>query len=83
VGDPRIDPSDGIRNICTVNRNFIVDKKILGDIFLYPFPISNLLLNGPSAVPHLPYLKRRFLHGFCERGDREEEDEESYQKAHG
>jgi hypothetical protein len=83
VGDPRIDPSDGIRNICTVNRNFIADKKILGDIFLYPFPISNLLLNGPSTVLHLPYLKRRFLDAPCEGWDREEEDEESYQKAHG
>jgi hypothetical protein len=76
VGDPRIDPSDGIRNICTVNRNFIADKKILGDIFLYPFPISNLLLDGPSAVIHFPYLKGRFFDWLAEGGSGEEDEKQ-------
>jgi hypothetical protein len=54
VGNSGIDPPDGIRDICTVNRNFIADEEVLFDIFLYPFTKLNLLLNCPVAVSHFP-----------------------------
>jgi len=69
VGNPCIDPSHGIRDIRTVNRNFIPDEEVLCDILLYPLTISDLILNGPSSISHRPDLRRRFFHGFCERRD--------------
>jgi hypothetical protein len=68
VGDPGIDPSRGIRDVCTVDRDFIADKKIFRDIFLHPSAISNFFFNGPPPVSHLPNLKGRFLHRLAEGG---------------
>jgi hypothetical protein len=83
VGNPRIDPSNRIGDIGTVDGDLITDKKILRDVLFDPFSESTLFLNSPSTVPHFPYLKWGFFHGPCERESREEEDEESHQKAHG
>jgi hypothetical protein len=82
MSNPRIDPSHRIGDIGAVHGDFIPDKKILCDIFLDPFAKSDLLLNRPSPVAHLPYLRRGFLSGPCERRGREKENEESDQKAH-
>ncbi len=43
VGDPCINPSNRIRNICTINGNLIADEKILRDIRFYPLAIVLLL----------------------------------------
>jgi hypothetical protein len=69
VGNPCIDPSHSIRDIRTVNRNFIPDEEVLCDILLYPLTISDFVLNGPSSVSHLPDLGWKFFRGFCERRD--------------
>jgi hypothetical protein len=68
MSDPSIYPSNGIRNICTVNRNFIADEEILGNIFLHPFSIPNLLFSGPSVVSDAPHLKRGLLHRLAKGG---------------
>jgi hypothetical protein len=82
MGYPRIDPSDRVGDIRTVHGKFIPDKEILCDVFLHPFAKSELLLDRPSTVAHLPYLQRGFLSGSCKRQGREKENEESDQKAH-
>ena len=38
MGDPGIDPPDRIRNIGTIDRDFMADEEIFGDILLNPFP---------------------------------------------
>jgi hypothetical protein len=77
MGNPRIDPSHRIRNIGTIHGDFMPDKEIFCDVFLHPFAKSNLLLDRPPTVAHLPYLERGFLSGPCERQGREKEKEES------
>jgi hypothetical protein len=57
VGDPRVDPSHSIRNICAINRNLVANKKILVKVLFDPFAIMDFLLNGPTTVSDLPYLK--------------------------
>jgi hypothetical protein len=80
VRDPCVDPSHGIGDISAVNRNFVPDEEILRDIFLHPFAKLGLLVNGPSAVSHLPYLKWGFIgrltEGWSGKKDEEEENEE-------
>jgi hypothetical protein len=75
MGDPCIDPSYRIWNICTVHRNFITNKEILGDIFFNPSGIVFLFFNAPSSISHLPNLMWRFLEGFTKRGSGEEKEE--------
>jgi hypothetical protein len=65
MGDPRVDPSYSVRNICAINGKLVAYKKILVKVLLDPFAILDLLLNGPTAVSDLPYLKWKFLHGFA------------------
>jgi hypothetical protein len=62
VGDPCIDPPNGIRNICTVYRNLVTDEKIFLNISLNPLTIVLLLFNRPSTIAHAPDLKRRFFY---------------------
>jgi hypothetical protein len=69
MGDPCVDPPHRIRDIGTVDGDFITDKKILRDILLDPSSKSMLLLNRPPTISHLPDLKGRFLGGLCKRGD--------------
>jgi hypothetical protein len=83
MSHPCIDPSNRIRDIGAVHGEFIPDKEILCDIFLHPFAKPEFLLNRPSTIPHLPYLRRGFLHGSCERKGCEEECEDSDQEPHG
>jgi hypothetical protein len=82
VGDPRIDPSYGIRDISTINRNFISDKKILRDILFDPFTVLNLLLDRPSTFPHLPHLESGLLNRLAEARVGEEDKKQQNKKRH-
>jgi hypothetical protein len=75
TGNPCIDPSHRIRNIGTINGDFMPDKEIFCDVFLHPYAKPDLFLNSPPTVPYFPYLKRGFFHGICEREGRKEENE--------
>jgi hypothetical protein len=74
MGDPCIDPSDGIRDICAIDGDMIADEEIFRNILLNPLPILIFLLNGPSPVTHLPDLKRRFSRRLAERRGRKEDE---------
>jgi hypothetical protein len=74
MGDPCIDPSDGIRDICAIDGDMIAHKEIFCQILLDPFGISIFFLNGPSPVTHLPELKRRFICRLAERWGRKEDE---------
>jgi hypothetical protein len=81
--NPCIDPADGIRDICAINRDTVADEEIFCDILFDPFAISNLLRNGPSAIPNRPDLMRRFLYALAERGSGEEDEKkEQDQEGH-
>jgi hypothetical protein len=67
MSDPCIDPTDGIRNICAIDRNIIADEEILSNILLNPLAILIFLLNRPSTFTHLPDLKGRFRCRLAER----------------
>jgi hypothetical protein len=77
--NPCIDPADGIRDICAIDRDTVADEEIFCDILFDPFPISNLLHNGPSAISNRPDLMGRFLHALAERGGGEEDEKEQDQ----
>ncbi len=68
MGNPCIDPPDGIRDICAIDRDIVADEEIFCDILLNPFAISNLLFNGPSPISHLPDLMRRFMDVWLKEG---------------
>lgn len=74
VGNPCIDPPDGIRDICAIDGDLIADEKILCDILLNPFAKSLLLLNGPLPVAHIPDLMGRFMDRLAERRCREKDE---------
>ena len=81
MSDSRINPPDGIGNVSTIDGDTVSDEKIFRHILFHPFPISVLLLNGPSTVPHSPDLKTRFLHRLTER-ERGKEDQKQDEKGH-
>jgi hypothetical protein len=66
MSDSGIDPAESIRNIRTIYRDLIADKKIFCHILLNPFPEPVFFLDGPAPVGHPPDLKRRLLHDFTE-----------------
>jgi hypothetical protein len=66
AGDPRIDPSDSIRDIRTVNWNFMADEEIFCDIFFDPSGEIRFLLCRPSPFFHFPNLTGRFFKRFTE-----------------
>jgi hypothetical protein len=81
--DPRIDPSDSIRNIRTVDWNLMADEKIFREIDFDPSGEIRFLLCRPSPFFHFPNLMGRFFNASCEGWDRIEKDEEDDQTAHG
>jgi hypothetical protein len=80
--NPCIDPADGIRDICAIDRDTVADEEIFCDILFDPFRISNLLYNGPSSIVNHPDLMRRFLHVLGKRGSREKDQQEQDQEGH-
>jgi hypothetical protein len=72
VGDPRIDPSNGVRNICTINRDLIANEEILCHIGLDPLTVIFLLFNRPSTIPYPPNLGRGFLYDLFPEGSKRE-----------
>jgi hypothetical protein len=86
MGDPRIDPSDGIRDIGTVDRYFMADEEILREIGFNPLGVTVFLFNGPPTLSHHPNLKGRFLDRFsrCRCGDhkRQEKNEGDHIKSY-
>jgi hypothetical protein len=67
MGDSSIDPSNGIRGICAIDRNIIADEEIFCNILLNPLAILIFLPNRPSSIAYLPDLKRRFIDRLAER----------------
>jgi hypothetical protein len=67
MGNPCIDPPDGIRDIRAIDGNIIADEEIFRYILLNPLAILIFLLNCPSTVTHLPDLKGRFIDRLAER----------------
>jgi hypothetical protein len=59
-----------------------VDKKILGDRFLHPFTILNLLFNRPAAIPYFPYLERRFLDRVAQGGGSKGDEKQQNKNGH-
>jgi hypothetical protein len=82
TSDPCIDPPDGIRNICAIDRDIVADEEIFCDILFDPFSISNLLLNGPSTVSNRPDLLRGFRCRLAKRGSGEKDDKKQDQEGH-
>jgi hypothetical protein len=80
--NPCIDPADGIRDICAIDRDTVADEEIFCDILFDPFPISNFLPNAPSTVFNRPDLLRGFLHGLAKSGSREQDEKKQDQKGH-
>jgi hypothetical protein len=76
MGNPGIDPTNRVRDICAVDRDFIADEKILRDIFFNPFAELMLLFNRPPPLTHFPDLKRRLLWCFTKGGYGNEHNEE-------
>jgi len=76
MGDPSIDPPDGIRNICTIDRDLITDEEVFCNVLLNPFSITALLPNRPSSIVHLPDLMSGFVHGLTKRGGPQKDEEE-------
>jgi hypothetical protein len=74
VGNPCIDPPDGIRNICAIHGDMIADEEVFCQILLDPFAILTLLFNRPSMLTHLPDLERRFSCRLAERRCREKDE---------
>jgi hypothetical protein len=66
AGDPRIDPSDSIRDISTVNWNFMADEEIFCNIFFDPSGEIRFFLWCPTPFFHFPNLMGRFLDRFSE-----------------
>jgi hypothetical protein len=64
--DPRIDPSDSIRDIRTVDRNLMADEGIFCDIFFDPSGEIRFLLCCPTPLFYFPNLMGRFLDASCE-----------------
>jgi len=54
MGDPGIDPPEGIGNIGTITQDLMADEEILGDILLDPSSELNLRLDVPASVRYLP-----------------------------
>jgi hypothetical protein len=79
--NPCIDPPDGIRGICAIDRDFVADEEIFRDILFDPFSISNLLLNAPPTIPNCPDLLRGFR---CRLAERKvgKEDQKQDEKRH-
>jgi hypothetical protein len=67
VGNPCIDPPDGIRNICAIDGDMIADEEILCNILLNPSAILTLLFNRPSSITYIPDLMGRFMDRLAER----------------
>ena len=61
MGDARIDPAGGIRDVGTVHRNLVTNKKVLRHVCLNPFTKLTLILHGPLTAIHLPNLVRRLF----------------------
>jgi hypothetical protein len=80
--NPCINPPDGIRDICAIDRDIVADEEIFRDILFDPFSISNLLFNAPSTISNRPDLMRRFLHGRVKRGSGGEDEKEQDQEGH-
>jgi hypothetical protein len=81
MGDPCIDPPDGIRNICAIDGDLITDEEVFCHILLDPFTITALLLNRPFSFAHLPYLMGGFVDHLtvrrdCEQGEEKQNEEE-------
>ena len=72
--DPRIDPSDSIRDVRTVNWNFMADEEIFCDIFFDPSGEIFFLLHSPSPIAHGPDLQRRLLECLAEGGSGEKDE---------
>ena len=92
VGDPCVDPSDGIEDIGAVDGDLVADEEVFGDVLLHPPAVGPFLLLGPTPVPDLPDLlggfRRRavdgggfprLLEGGCGGGAREQAREKGQQ----
>ena len=82
MGDPCIDPPDGIRNIGAIDRDLVADEEILGDILFDPFCKSTFLFKGPPTVSNRPDLLRGFRDRLAERGGRENEEKKQDEEGH-
>ena len=58
MGDPGVDPADGVGYIGAIDWNPVTDEEIFGDILFDPFPELSLLLHAPPPVGDAPDLKR-------------------------
>jgi len=58
VGNPCINPSYGIRDICTINRDLITDEEIFRNIRFDPFAIEIFFLHRPPSIAYTPELRR-------------------------
>jgi hypothetical protein len=78
--DPRIDPSDSIRDIRTVDRNLMADEEIFGQIGFNPSGEIRFFLHSPATITYLPNLRRRFLRRFSKRrcSENKEDGEDEY-----
>jgi hypothetical protein len=82
AGDPRIDPSDSIRDVRTVNWNFMADEEIFCDIFFDPSGEIRFLLCRPTPFFHFPNLMGRFFNRFTESRYGRKEEQKKNQHLH-
>jgi hypothetical protein len=79
---PCIDPPDGIRDICAIDRDIVADEEIFRNILFDPFSKLDLLLNAPSTISNRPYLLRGFRDRLAERGSGERDEKKQDQEGH-
>src|SRR4030042_2297450 len=83
MGDPGIDPSDRIRDICTVDWNLITNEKIFRNIFINPSTELIFFFNGPPVIADFPDLIRGFIQPLAETWGRDKDNQKENKRGIG
>jgi len=83
LGNPCINPPNGIRDIGAVNRYFMLDKKIFRDIGLDPLGEIDFFLDTPPPLSNLPDLMGGLNVHFTQSGANRKEEQKENEKFHG
>jgi hypothetical protein len=82
MGNPGINPSDGIEYVRAIRGDLIANEKIFRNIVINPFCILRLLFNCPTLITDFPELIRRFICRLAEawRGNKDSQEEDEKRK---
>jgi len=80
--DPRVNPSNGIRDIRAIDRNLMADEEIFRDIFFDPSGEIRFFLIRPTLFAHFPDLMGRFYNRFTKSRHADQEKQKERQRFH-